>query len=142
MRVLILDESRMGDVLMSTPAYIEILKHFPNAELLTMPCSAEIGKRFFKTVHTSWKTIGKIDMAITFHIIRNSNIKMFLRRIPIRIGYWYKRKLSLNIAKYCLNIRVETDGQMFGNRYRVDEVCELLEKAFGWKCDRKMVFKQ
>jgi ADP-heptose:LPS heptosyltransferase len=127
----------MGDVLMSTPAYVELLKHFPNAELLTLPCSEEIGRRFFRTVHISWDTVGRPDIAITFHVGRSTNIKMFLRRIPVRAGYWYRHG-RLNIAKLCLNVRVEAPGQMFQDRYRVDEVCELLEKVFDWRIERKM----
>jgi hypothetical protein len=141
MKVLIIDQNFMGDILCSTPAYVEILKHFPNAELLTLPCSKEIGKRFFKVVHSSWNSVGDIDMAITFAVNRNDNIRMLFYGIPIRIGYWYKRKgLSLNIAKHCLNVRVETKGQLFTTKYRVDEVCELLEEVFGWKIDRKIVW--
>jgi hypothetical protein len=116
------------------------LKHFPDAELLTLPCSVEIGKRFFRTVHTSWSTVvGSPEMIITFHVRRNTNLRMFLRRIPLRIGYWFKRKgLSLNLAKACINVRVETSGQLFQDRYRVDEVCDLLEQVFGWQVERKM----
>ena len=114
-----------------------LLKHFPNAELLTLPCSAEIGRRFFQTVHTSWETVGRPDVAITFHVNRDVNVEMLKRRIPIRIGYWYKHG-ALNIAKMCLNVRVETPGQLFQSKYRVDEVCELLERVFGWKVERKM----
>jgi len=136
-RVLVEDQSYQGDVLMSSSAYTEVLKHFPTAELLTLPASAELGKRYFRTVHTSWDTVGRPDIAITFHIHRATNIRMFLRRIPVRIGYWYRHG-TLNIAKMCLNVRVETEGQLFQNRYRVDEVCELLEQAFGWKVERKM----
>lgn len=136
-RVLVEDQSRMGDVLMSTPAYVELLKHFPNAELLTLPCSEEIGRRFFKTVHTSWSTVARPDIAITFHVSRDTNLKMLMRRIPVRAGYWYRHG-SLNIAKLCLNVRVETSGQLLQDRYKVDEVCELLEKAFGWQIERKM----
>jgi len=132
-RVLVEDQSRMGDVLMSTPAYVAVLEHFPHAELLTLPCSAEIGRRFFRIVHTSWATVGRPDICVTFHVNRSTNLEMFLRGIPVRIGYCFPRKgFALNVAKLCLSIRVETEGQMFTDRYRVDEVCDLLEKAFGW----------
>lgn len=131
MRVLVEDQTAKGDVLMSTPAYREILRHFPNAELLTLPGSAELGRRYFRTVHTSWGTVGRPDIAITLHVNRTVNVEMFKRRIPIRIGYWYKHG-RLNISKLCLNVRIESPGQMFTHRYRVDEVCDLLVNAFGW----------
>lgn len=140
-RVLVEDQSYKGDVLMSSPAYIEILKHFPDAELLTLPGSAELAGRYFRTVHTSWDTVGRPDIAITLHINRRVNMEMFRRRIPIRIGYWYRHG-RLNIAKLCLNVGVETDGQLFRNRYRVDEVCELLERVFGWKPARTMTLPE
>ena len=135
-RVLVEDQTAKGDVLMSSPAYKEIVRHFPNAELLTLPGSAELGRRYFKTVHTSWKTVGRPDVAVTLHINRTVNVEMFRRRIPIRIGYWYKHG-RLNIAKLCLNVRVESPGQMFKNQYRGDEVCDLLERTFGWQINER-----
>jgi len=137
-RLLIEDQSRLGDVLMSSPGYREVLKHFPEAELLTLPCSAEIGRRFFRIVHTSWQTVGRPDIAITLHVNKKVNLEMWKRRIPVRIGYWYKHGI-LNLAKLCLTTPIESDGQMFQSKYRPDEVCDLLERAFGWTItDRRL----
>ena len=138
-RFLVIDRNYLGDVLLSSAAYVEILKHFPNAELLTSPEARELGERYFKRVHTSWKTVGRVDIAINLNTERNVNLRMLSRRIPLRIGYAYKRPgLSLQIANRCLNIGIPVDHQMFTKGYRLDEVCDLIEAVFGWKSERKM----
>jgi ADP-heptose:LPS heptosyltransferase len=118
----------MGDVLLSTPAYREILKHFPNAEILTRKESKAIPKL---KVHTSWETIGKVDIAIHLHTSLKTNLILWFKRIPIRVGYSYK---------WCgipLTHRIPLKTRTIRQGYRVDEVCDLLEKAFGWKIENR-----
>ena len=141
LRVLVIDCEYMGDIMMSSAGYVEVLKNFPQAELLTRRESRELGHRWFRCVHTSWKTVGDIHMAIHFNINRNINLQMFLRRIPIRVGYAYVRPgFSLQIASRCLNVPIPIDHWTTTKGYRLDEVCDLLERAFGWKPVRKMVW--
>lgn len=124
----------MGDILMSTPAYKAVKERFPNTEVLTMKCSQEVAEFTGVKVHTSWKTIGKPDIAIHLHTSFKTNLKLWFKRIPLRIGYSYK---------WCgipLNVRIPISCRTITSQYRVDEVCDLLEKAFGWEIkDRQMI---
>ena len=126
----------MGDTLMSTPGYHAILNRFPSAEVLTLPESKEVVLHSGLRVHTSWKTVGKVDIAIHLHTSFKTNLILMLKRIPVRIGYSYR---------YCgwpLTVRIPIRTRTIRTIYRVDEVCDLLEKAFGWViADRRMIFR-
>jgi ADP-heptose:LPS heptosyltransferase len=127
LKVLIVDESYMGDVLLSTAGYREIAKHFPTCEVLTRPESKEVVEHSpIKRVHTSWKTIGRPDVAIHLHTSLKTNLKLMFKRIPVRIGYSYRW------AGLPLTVKVPIPHRTIRKGYRVDEVCNLLEKAFGW----------
>lgn len=136
LRVLVVDQSYMGDVLMSSPAYREIVKHFPGTELLTRPESVEVAEHCsrFSKIHSSWKTVGKIDIAIHLHTSFKTNLILLLKGIPLRIGYSYKW------AGLPLNLKVKLPHRTIRVGYRVDEVCDLLVRAFGWSPERRMIF--
>lgn len=126
----------MGDVLMSTPAYAEIIQHFPNAELLTIPESKKIGERYFDKVHTSWSDVWKEDYDIAIHLHTSffTNFMLWLNRIPIRLGYSYK------LCGFLLTHKIDIKTRTLRSQYRPDEVCDLLEQGFGWWIEDRKVF--
>ena len=136
--VLIVDQSFMGDVLMSSPAYRAVRAHFGRVEILTLPESAEVvgHSHCADKIHSSWKTVKDVDIAIHLHTSFKTNVIMWLKRIPVRIGYSYKW------CGWPLTVKIPIEQRTIRKGYRVDEVCNLLEEAFGWEVkDRGMIFE-
>jgi lipopolysaccharide heptosyltransferase II len=105
-KILVVDLAYIGDLLMSTPAYSNLRKGFPEAriDLLVAPGSLPVVERNPDIDHVrstgiksgGWNAIKKearfladqkYDLAICFHRGHGSLLMLSLARIPLRIGF-------------------------------------------------------
>jgi ADP-heptose:LPS heptosyltransferase len=148
MKVLIVDFNFLGDMIMDSVAFKAVHKKFGvKADALIWDVSREpllsnphvgniytVGRSYFWQLVIAWALRGKYDVVIHLNTSLKVNLLVFL--IGGRtVGYDYRHR------GFLLKVRIPKEFRTYRGKYRPDEVCDLLESAFGWEVkDRGMVF--
>jgi ADP-heptose:LPS heptosyltransferase len=150
--ILVVDLNFLGDMLLSSPVYRALKKHFPDAriESLILPLAkpALSVNPFVDAIHLMPSTVFtrqlqtaaalrkcSFDLVLQLNTSLKTNILLWIIGRRYRVGYNYAHRGCL------LNVRVPILTRTAKVGRRIDECIGLLEQAFGWIIhEREMVF--
>lgn len=154
-KVLVYDCNFMGDMITSSPVYralrtqllnyvsihalaydvsIPVLHQNPCIDTVYIQRKGLWGQ-IVQALTMRWSSEHSYDLIIHLNTSLKTNFLIWLMGAKYRVGYDYKDR-----ACFC-NIRVPSKYRTARTINRIDENCELLEKAFGWKItNRNPVF--
>ena len=150
-KILVVNPNHLGDMIMDSPVFRVLKEKFPEAKLdvasYSFSCWALYSNTYIDNVlHFPTSTISQVlfalslrskkyDIILQLNTSFKTNVLMWLMGGKERVGYDYKHLGFMHTIKVPISTRTARIG------YRVDESCNLLEKAFGWKItNRRMDF--
>ncbi len=150
-RILVLDFSYLGDMVMASPVYRALKQNFPDAsvEAMVFPGCTSILRMnpFVDEIHTHPTGSGTIDLSVVNRLrgrgydlgvqmntsLRN-NFILWMIHPRFRLGYDYNDRGCFH------NLRPPIRTRTTRTIYRIDEELSMLEKAFGWTISEREPF--